>query len=310
MATPSTSTPWRPTPPPEPGSAPDPARTADTDEIGEIEVLSGPPRARGAGGSRADERGPSPRNPVLVPEPDGPAERIAARHPSHPLLFAAQMWVAALVLFTGVLTAAGLVLVHWLTPRSLGGWEQSVEEWFYVERRPLLDDLASGGTFVGATATIIIAAAVLGLVFLVRRWFTDFGLVVLALPLEAAVFGITQFFVERDRPSIPKLEQVAPTSSFPSGHFAATVALYGSLALIAWGRARRPWIRIGVWITVGVLAVWSAWSRLYRGAHHPTDLLASLLLGVACIAVGALIVRTVVAARDRRDQRAPVGGAA
>jgi undecaprenyl-diphosphatase len=241
-------------------------------------------------------------DPALVPAPAGPAERVAERHPSHPFLLAVGMWLTALAAFTLVLTAAGLVLVHWLTPGSLGGWEQSTERWFYVERRPILNHLASAGTFVGSTATIIGAAAVVGLVFLLRKRFTDFGLVVLALPLEASVFGITQFFVERDRPSIPKLEQVAPTSSFPSGHFAATIALYGSLALIVWARTHRPWLRGAVWVVAGVLALWCAWSRLYRGAHHPTDLMASFLLGIACIAMGTFIVRTVVAAQRARRQ--------
>jgi undecaprenyl-diphosphatase len=77
---------------------------------------------------------------------------------------------------------------------------------------------------------------------------------------------------------VPPLdEELPPTSSFPSGHTAASVALYGGIALLVVG-ATRAWWRWLVVATAVALVVAVAAARLYRGAHHPSDLVGSLVL--------------------------------
>jgi undecaprenyl-diphosphatase len=75
-----------------------------------------------------------------------------------------------------------------------------------------------------------------------------------------------------------------PTSSFPSGHTAAAICLYGGVATIVL-RVVRAWWR---WLVLGVavvVIVAVAAARLYRGAHYPTDALGSVLFAVPWLLV-------------------------
>ena len=210
------------------------------------------------------------------------------------------MWTAAVVVFTAALTGLGLLLVHPLGHGPVGRWEHRVEDWIVGERSPWRSRVLTPGTWLGSTEVIVGLAVIIGGIFLWRKHFRAFGLVALALPLEAVVFGATQYLVHRPRPDIPKLEQVAPTASYPSGHTAAAIALYLSLAVICSDGARHRAVRVAAWAWAVVAPAWCIVSRLYRGAHHPTDVMASVLLGLASVAVGVWIVRTAVAADRRR----------
>lgn len=44
---------------------------------------------------------------------------------------------------------------------------------------------------------------------------------------QSAVFLLVTLVVERSRPEVPHLDAAPPTSSFPSGHVGASVALFG-----------------------------------------------------------------------------------
>ena len=82
--------------------------------------------------------------------------------------------------------------------------------------------------------------------------------------------------------------QLPQTSSFPSGHVAATIVLYGSVALFVSLAHRRPLVQWLAWAAVVVFAGSVAVSRVYRGMHHPTDVVVGALLGVACLSVAVV----------------------
>jgi undecaprenyl-diphosphatase len=202
--------------------------------------------------------------------------------------------------FTAALTGLGLLLVHTFDHGWLARTELRLEHWVVGWRTGRRSTILTPGTWVGSTFVVIGIAFVAGLVLTVRRRFRDASLIALALTLEAGVFGATQYLVERDRPDIPKLEQVAPTASFPSGHTAAALALYAGLAVVVSDRFRNRAVRALAWTWAVVAPVWCIASRFYRGAHHPTDLIASVVLGVASVVVAVWAVRTAVAAWDAR----------
>jgi undecaprenyl-diphosphatase len=83
----------------------------------------------------------------------------------------------------------------------------------------------------------------------------------------------------RARPSaeFPYLLPRPTDLSFPSGHTMGGAGVIISLAVVV--RALRP--RRWVWISVSVMAVWwvlsVAFSRVYLGAHYPSDVLGGLL---------------------------------
>ncbi|WP_438853357.1 phosphatase PAP2 family protein [Agromyces sp. M3QZ16-3] len=102
---------------------------------------------------------------------------------------------------------------------------------------------------------------------------------VAALALETACFVGAAALVGRPRPQgVWRPEPPHATSSFPSGHTAASVALHTTLADLMdrhearGARALGPVLRYGIPGAV-------AFSRIHRGQHHITDTVAGLLLG-------------------------------
>jgi undecaprenyl-diphosphatase len=82
-----------------------------------------------------------------------------------------------------------------------------------------------------------------------------------------------------------------PSYSFPSGHAASSVVVYGLLAYIAWRYlVKRLWARILVAFAAFLLIVATGFSRVYLGVHYPSDVIAGWAAGVFILfgAVGIL----------------------
>jgi len=150
----------------------------------------------------------------------------------------------------------------------------------------LLNSLTLAATFVASTLPVIVLAAVVvataGVVF--KRWREPL-FVVAVVAGEVTIFVVTTLVVHRPRPNVVRLDHAPPTSSFPSGHTAASVALYGSIAaLVILFGARIAWRRIALIVAI-LVPVLVAASRLYRGMHYPTDVLGGALLGFVWLRV-------------------------
>ena len=78
------------------------------------------------------------------------------------------------------------------------------------------------------------------------------------------------------------------------------MAVYGGTALlVSWLAPRtRPW----VWLLL-LIPVFVALARLYQGAHHPTDVLTSLLYTTLWLAVAATVLHRRTSQRRIRSAR-------
>lgn len=102
----------------------------------------------------------------------------------------------------------------------------------------------------------------------------------IALVLEAWTYLAVGVLVNRERPDVPKLDREQPTSSFPSGHQGATVALMVIHALLA-RRVSSPHARAAITAFALAYPATLAWSRVYVGMHYPSDVAAGTANGVA-----------------------------
>jgi undecaprenyl-diphosphatase len=190
---------------------------------------------------------------------------------------AAQLVTLLVVLF-GILLGAGWLVSGPEADTDVEAADGQLTAWFAGHRVAGLatpsrwvSDLGSTGVVV---ATGLVAAGVAG--YVLREWW-PVRLLAVALSAELFVFLGVSSIIDRPRPPVPHLDaSLPPTSSFPSGHTAASLCLYGGIAAVVWlaTRARWRWAVVTAAVVV-VLAV--AVARLYRGAHWPTDVLASLL---------------------------------
>jgi membrane-associated phospholipid phosphatase len=150
-----------------------------------------------------------------------------------------------------------------------------------------LDGVVSVVTGLAATNTVMVvsAAAVLALVAH-RHWRGAAALALAVLGTQLAV-AAGKALITRPRPA----DEIAVSDpsgwSFPSGHSASAVALYLMLALIATTLWRRNQLRPAVaFAAAGTVVALVGLSRVYLGAHYPTDVLAGWLVG-GIIVVGA-----------------------
>jgi undecaprenyl-diphosphatase len=212
------------------------------------------------------------------------------------------MWV----LIVGVLTGIGkLIMINRNGNGNLLG-DHTIPHWFAAHRTPALNHWSQIGSNLGATQDILIVGAATCVVFLAvtRRW-RPVIFVAVTMFGELGAFLTTAAIVKRPRPDVPNLDSNLPTSAFPSGHMAATTCLYAALAILVIGHAR-GWWRYLFLIPAIVMPVMIALARLYRGEHHPTDILASLLFAGLWLTVTTRFIKPSEDAHDRVGRR-PLG---
>lgn len=168
--------------------------------------------------------------------------------------------------------------------------EDGVNRGFAAHRTDAGNLVTMIGSFVGSTPCIVAVTAIVALVLLktLHRWREPLFLCA-AVSAQAIVFFFATLVIDRQRPLVRHLDNSPPTSSFPSGHTSAAVALYCGLALVLALQVRRRWAKAACWLLV-LVPVYVAVSRLYRGMHHPSDVTASFLNGAACITIMALAI--------------------
>lgn len=109
-----------------------------------------------------------------------------------------------------------------------------------------------------------------------RRWVRIFLAMVLACALAGSIARVVKIGTGRSRPSVqteagwngPRLH--SKYNAFPSGHVAASTAFFAVLAFATW--------RIGsAFLLIPALI---AFSRMYVGAHHLSDVVCAAVLGL------------------------------
>ena len=102
--------------------------------------------------------------------------------------------------------------------------------------------------------------------------------------LAPVVASVLKLHVDRPRQQVVVPLVVETSASFPSGHTLTAVGAYGLLAVVLWQRRHRP-----VAVLAGTWAGMVAASRVYLGAHYPSDVLASVVYGIGLLVVVALV---------------------
>ena len=202
------------------------------------------------------------------------------------------------VLVEAVLLALGLLVTRVLVHSSLHREEMTFERDVVTSRTPFWNHVTSFGTVLGSTTTVIALTAVGCLILALRGHGPRLPVFLgLAVAGETALFVLASVVIHRLRPPIPQLDGAPPTSSFPSGHTAATVALWCALALgLARTRPGHP-LRLLSWVLAVALPTFVLVSRLYRGMHWPTDVAASVVFTLFWL----LLLRAVLLPPGRAD---------
>jgi membrane-associated phospholipid phosphatase len=158
-------------------------------------------------------------------------------------------------------------------------------------------DFSFAVTWLGNSATVLwVTILAVGVLAALRHWR---GAAALALAFAATQLVVDLIKTEVQRPR-PGHAITDPSGfSFPSAHSASSVALYALLAFIL-ARAARGSTRTALIVAGLAVAAAVGLSRVYLGAHYPTDVLAGWLTGgVLAAASWALVSRLRVPAPMR-----------
>ena len=184
--------------------------------------------------------------PLLEAGEGGLAERFAdavgATHPIRVFLVAALGGYALLV---GLTIAAGFLLTKVIL--QIGGvaaWDEHVNRRLAGTRTSTLVDLSWVGSTLAGGIVIPILVGVLLVLFLCFRHWRLAAFTLFVICIESGAYRATSLVVHRNRPDVDRLETLPVNASYPSGHTAASVALFAGLLLVLASRIESLALRI------------------------------------------------------------------
>ena len=119
-------------------------------------------------------------------------------------------------------------------------------------------------------------------IFYLKKWKSESLLVAGNLSLAGILIVSLKHLYQRPRPEILHLVE-EEGFSFPSGHSLAVTLLIGSLIIIVGQRVKDRTVKLILQILLGIYLVSVIISRVYLGVHYPSDVLASLCLGLGIL---------------------------
>ena len=262
-----------------------------------------PPRRAGSIEGGAEKDAPRSGLPVLEPRSGGVAERFSMLvGPENPVrVFIVGLLVGYALLVTAMVFL-GLSLIHLVLPfGGLAQADEDVSAWLADNRSPGQEHLSwIGSTLAGGLVIPLVIGLCLVCFLVTRRWLLA-AFVLFVVALESGTYRATSLIVPRDRPDVDRLESLPVDASYPSGHTAASIALYGGLLLLLASRIDNRALRTSALLAGVAIPVFVGWARMYRGMHHITDVGAGVLMGLGALAILVFVARASRAAARTRD---------
>jgi undecaprenyl-diphosphatase len=215
--------------------------------------------------------------------------------------------VAGLSILLGLLVTRVLI-----ANAAIAGDDGSFVRFLSHHRSGTLTEASLIGSIMAGGVVLPILVGAFGLVAALFRQWRLAAFLICALAIESAAYRTTTLLIPRHRPDVVRLENLPVNASYPSGHTAAAIAVYGGLALLVTSRIASRSARAAIWAVAVAIPVYVALSRMYRGMHHPLDIVGGMAIGVATLVAVVLTSRAAryaLAARDR-TQKADLGRAA
>ncbi len=137
-------------------------------------------------------------------------------------------------------------------------------------------------TNLGAPITTVIIAIIWSVFEATKRQYNR-ALLMAASLLGGPLYFLIKNLVERARPiTVFVTSHGLHDFSFPSGHATGATAVYGILAYLISQRLPHRAARMVI-IVAAILILLIGFSRVYLGAHYPTDVIGGWLIGLTLI---------------------------
>ncbi len=213
-----------------------------------------------------------------------------ARRESGVLLLSGVVLIGAAWLFLGIVEDV-------LTGDPLVAFDRTVYDALQAVRTAWGDNLMVAVTEFGSAYVIVPVIAVVSLWLALTRRFRTLAYWLAAIAFAALAVLALKYSIGRVRPIHDNA--MIDALSFPSGHAAVAMVVYGFLASLV-ARGKPGWQKAAITVGTAIPILLIAFSRIYLGVHWFSDVAASLTLGLAWIALLTIAYATHVNDRPLR----------
>jgi len=168
---------------------------------------------------------------------------------------------------------------------EFSNFDNNFELWLHSQSNPVLDGIFNSFTSIGGLVIIPILTALTFGWLLWQRKFYWAWLVVIGVAGGIIINGLLKAFFHRPRPELWIIRDQLTSDSFPSGHATASFCYFGILAWLGLNTFKRPLLRLGWTLLMFFIIVMVGLSRVYLGAHYPSDVLGAWLSAGVWLAI-------------------------
>lgn len=169
-------------------------------------------------------------------------------------------------------------------------FDDPIRNWTLAHQGALGDRLFGAASRIGGPSVIIPLSVLAGAWLRERRNLPIAGAVLLAPSAALTLFALIKLAYRRERPAGGALRGER-TFSFPSGHSAASAAVFGTLAYVLW-REEMLDDELAVALAFAPPIIIGA-SRVYLDVHYATDVLGGWAVGGVVAAMSAMVYERV-----------------
>lgn len=241
--------------------------------------------------------------PVLDAEPNEVGRRLVAiGGRGHPIRTFLTGVVLAFLAVAGLSILLGLLVTQLLDRKGrIGSADESLVRLLSEHRTPGLTEASLIGSIIAGGVVLPIVVGFCALAAALSRHWRLGAFLFFALAVESGAYRATTLLVHRHRPEVHRLESLPVHASYPSGHTAAAIVVYCGLALLVTSRISSRAPRVLIWTVAAAVPVYVAWARMYRGMHHPLDIVGGVVVGIATLTLLVLVSRATGATTADRD---------
>jgi undecaprenyl-diphosphatase len=188
------------------------------------------------------------------------------------------------LLLVGLFASGAMMLTLAEVHEHLGGrhmehWDERIQDHVHGDTTPRMTQLMFALTRIGSPQVLTPAIPVFAALLWLRRLRRAALVWLIATGGAAALVTLLKLHFRRIRPDLPWAFVHEPSFSFPSGHSVFAVVVYGTLIYLGIRHLARVWERIVVVAVAGALIFGIGFSRIYLGAHYPSDVAAGYFVG-------------------------------
>lgn len=181
-------------------------------------------------------------------------------------------------------------------------WDVRINHFIHSITLPGFSHLMVGLSWLGSgiVPTVMVVGA--GMTLYAARLRLEGIICMLGVTMGTAMNILTKLVIGRPRPDpalIDVLRQYGE-NSFPSGHVVFFTEFFGFLFFLAYVLLKPGWLRKAALAVLGLLIALIGVSRIYMGAHWPSDVLGAYLAGGVWLMLMIEVYRRLKAKQQKR----------